>query len=215
MLRRVRNSDLLLLLLLKANATSVAFLTQCYTATTNRADWFNRQFKDETSMTTTLTHQTNSRVYWFRVLIGWCCRFNGRAPGSDGIAAELLKCAITPVAKALHFLFTRVWRTGHIPADWKDGILVTLYKGKGPVADCSSYRPITLLSIPGKVFAHVLLARIQPLLDATRRPQQSGFVAGRSTIDAILALRLLAEIHYVVLPGADILHRSAWKFACR
>jgi len=41
----------------------------------------------------------------------------------------------------------------------------------------------------------VLLARIQPLLDATRRPQQSGFVAGRSTIDAILALRLLAEIH--------------------
>ena len=60
---------------------------------------------------------------------------------------------------------------------------------------CSSYRPITLLSIPGKVFAHVLLARIQPLLDATRRLQQSGFVAGRSTIDAILALRLLAEIH--------------------
>ena len=41
----------------------------------------------------------------------------------------------------------------------------------------------------------MLLARIQPLLDATRRPQQSGFVAGRSTIDAILALRLLAEIH--------------------
>jgi len=86
-------------------------------------------------------------------------------------------------------------RTGHIPADWKDGILVTLYKNKGPVADCSSYRPITLLCIPGKLFAHVLLARIQPLLDATRRPQQSGFVAGRSTIDAILALRLLAEIH--------------------
>jgi len=82
-----------------------------------------------------------------------------------------------------------------IPADWKDGILVTLYKGKGPVADPGSYRPITLLSIPGKVFAHILFARIKPLLDATRRPQQSGFVAGRSTIDAILALRLLAEIH--------------------
>jgi len=62
---------------------------------------------------------------------------SGRAPGSDGIAAELLKYAITPVAKALHFLFTRIWRTGHIPADWKDGILVTLYKGKGPVADWS------------------------------------------------------------------------------
>ena len=39
------------------------------------------------------------------------------------------------------------------------------------------------------------LARLQPLLEATRRPQQSGFVAGRSTIDAILALRLLSELH--------------------
>jgi len=131
---------------------------------------------------------------------------NGRAPGSDGIAAKLLKYAITPVAKALHFLFTHVWRTGHIPADWKDGILVTFYKGKGPVADCSSYRPITLLSIPGKVFAHVLLARIQPLLDATRRPQQSGFVAGRSTIGAILALRLLVGRSIVNSTGHCTLH---------
>jgi len=32
-------------------------------------------------------------------------------------------------------------------------------------------------------------------LDMTRRPQQSGFTAGRTTIDAILALRLLSEIH--------------------
>ena len=51
------------------------------------------------------------------------------------------------------------------------------------------------LSVPGKVFAHVLLARIQPLLDLTRRPEQSGFVAGRSTMDAILALRLLSDLH--------------------
>ena len=38
-------------------------------------------------------------------------------------------------------------------------------------------------------------ARIQRLLDKCRRPQQSGFTAGRSTMDAILALRLLAELH--------------------
>ena len=61
--------------------------------------------------------------------------------------------------------------------------------------DCSSYRLITLLSIPGKVVAHVLLARIQPIIDLTSRPEQSSFVAGRSTIDAILALRLLSELH--------------------
>jgi len=72
-----------------------------------------------------------------------------------------------------------------MPTDWKNGIIV----------ECSNYRPITLLSVPGKVFAHVILARIQLLLGRTRRPQQSGFTRGRSTIDAILALCLLSEIH--------------------
>jgi len=73
---------------------------------------------------------------------------------------------------------------------------VSLYKGKGSRSCCNSYRPISLLSVPGKVLAHVLLARLQPLLDLNKRPQQSGFTAGRSTVDAILALRLLSELHY-------------------
>ena len=33
------------------------------------------------------------------------------------------------------------------------------------------------------------------LIHQSRRPQQPGFTAGRSTIDAILALRLLSEQH--------------------
>jgi len=45
------------------------------------------------------------------------------------------------------------------------------------------------------VFANVLLARLQPLLTARCRPQQSGFTPGQSTIDAILALRFLFELH--------------------
>ena len=76
----------------------------------------------------------------------------------------------------------------------RDEIVVSLHKGKGIKSACSSYRPISLLSVPGKVFAHVLLARLQPLLERTKRPHQSGFTRGRSTIDAILALRLLSEI---------------------
>ena len=73
------------------------------------------------------------------------------------------------------------------------------------------------------MFAHVLLARIHPLLIKNRRPQQSGFTAGRSTVDAILALRLLAELHrafnrplhvaYIDVKSAfDSVDRSAlWK----
>ena len=46
----------------------------------------------------------------------------------------------------------------------------------------------------GKVFAHVLLDRLTPLT-VRRHPEQSGFTVERSTIDAILALRLLVELH--------------------
>ena len=120
---------------------------------------------------------------------------NGKAAGPDCITPELLKFAEKPVSTALYKLFNIVWASGKVPAEWKEGIIVSLYKGKGSHTDCGSYRPISLLSVPGKVFAHVLLARIQPLLNKQKRPQQSGFTAGRSTMDAILALRLLAELH--------------------
>ena len=119
---------------------------------------------------------------------------NGRAAGPDGIPPELLKCATGPVAAALHSLILTVWREGKVPAEWRDGIITALYKGKGSKADCGNYRPITLLSVLGKVFAHVLLARIKPLLLTNRRPQQSGFTTGRRAADAVLVLLLLAEI---------------------
>jgi len=107
----------------------------------------------------------------------------------------MLKCTSEPIARGLLVLFQKVWHTGRVPADWRDGVVIPLYKGKGPRTMCSSYRPISLLSVRGKVFAHILLGRLGPLLADCRRPQQSGFTAERSTADAALALRLLAEIH--------------------
>ena len=120
---------------------------------------------------------------------------NGRAAGADQVLPEFLKAAGEPVVSAIHCLFGRVWSSGHVPAEWRDGIIVSLHKGKGSRLACSSYRPITLLSVPGKVFAHVLLNRLQPLLIGHRRPQQSGFTPSRSTMDAVLTLRILAAIH--------------------
>ena len=46
-----------------------------------------------------------------------------------------------------------------------------------------------LLSVPGKVFARIILDRIRHHLLEHQRPEQSGFTPKRSTIDRILALR--------------------------
>jgi len=64
---------------------------------------------------------------------------NGRAAGSDGIQPELLKYAEEPVSISLHSQFARVWKTGLVPAEWRKGIIVSLYKGKGERNNCGSY----------------------------------------------------------------------------
>ena len=42
---------------------------------------------------------------------------NGRAPSPDNIPAELFKCAIELVNKALHKLFCKVWGSAMIPSE--------------------------------------------------------------------------------------------------
>jgi len=74
-----------------------------------------------------------------------------------------------------------VWREGKASAAWTAGIITALYKRKDSKADCGNCCPITLLSVPWKVFTQVLHARIKPLLLTNRRPEQSGFETERCT----------------------------------
>ena len=118
---------------------------------------------------------------------------NGRAPGADGISGEMLRAAADSIAPRLHQICQRIWEEERIPADWKEGIILPLYKNKGDRRDTSNYRPITLLSVPSKVITAIIFGRIKPLIFEKRRPQQAGFTPGRSTTDCILTLTILAQ----------------------
>ena len=50
-----------------------------------------------------------------------------------------------------------IWASGCVPDDWRKGIILPFYKGKGSRQECKNYRGITLLSYPGKVLAHLIL----------------------------------------------------------
>ena len=50
-----------------------------------------------------------------------------------------------------------------------------------------------MLSVPGKVFVRIILDRVRHHLLEHQHPEQSGFTPKRSTIDRILALRVLTE----------------------
>ncbi len=118
---------------------------------------------------------------------------SGKSPGVCGIYPEYTRCAGSGAMKFLVDLFKQVWESETVPDEWSQGVIVPIYKGKGSMSDCKNYRGITLLSVPGKVFAHVILARMRPTLLASRRQEQSGFTPNRSTADRILTLCNIAQ----------------------
>ena len=105
----------------------------------------------------------------------------------------MLKAGGPTMVTWLTMLFQSCWSKGTLPDDWKKGIILPVHKGKGSRRDCKNYRGITLLSCPGKLFAHILLERIKSRLVATRRKEQSGFTPHRSTIDRICALNFILQ----------------------
>ena len=75
----------------------------------------------------------------------------------------------------------------------RDAKIVTLYKNKGDRSDCNNYRGISLLSIVGKVFARVILSRLQFLGTMVYPEAQCGFRPERSTVYMIFATRQIQE----------------------
>ncbi len=93
----------------------------------------------------------------------------------------------------LHAVLTVVRQSGTIPCDWKRGLVVPIWKGKGCRQDCNNSRGVTLLRVLGKMLAHLLLMRVLSKLLKYQRFEQSGFMHGKSTTGPILALRVLLE----------------------
>nr|KAG5687737.1 hypothetical protein BaRGS_028399 [Batillaria attramentaria] len=75
---------------------------------------------------------------------------NGKAAGPDEIPAEAIKADTATAVNMLHSLFSKIWEKEEVPAQWKEGIIIKLPK-KGDLRDCSNYRGIMLLSVPGKI----------------------------------------------------------------
>ena len=80
-----------------------------------------------------------------------------------------------------------------MPQDMRNAKIITLYKNKGDRSDCNNYRGISLLSIIGKVFARVVLVRLQVLAERIYPESQCGFRSKRSTVDMIFSIRQLQE----------------------
>ncbi|BHF79472.1 hypothetical protein SprV_0702259200 [Sparganum proliferum] len=117
-----------------------------------------------------------------------------KAPGSDAILAEVYKHGGPQLMDHLSALFQEMLRQGEVPQDFKDATIVHLYKRKGNRQICDNHRGISLLNIAGKIFARILLNRLNNHLEQGLLPEsQCGLRRHRGTTDMIFAARQLQE----------------------
>jgi len=108
---------------------------------------------------------------------------NNRAPGISKITSEMLKAGGNNIIRWLTHIINEDWHSENLPEDWTRGIILLFWKRKGDKLVCTDHRGITLLSIAGRVFTHILLSSSLPAIRCYRRPQQAGFMPKPSTID--------------------------------
>uniref|UniRef100_A0AAR2LJT3 Reverse transcriptase domain-containing protein n=1 Tax=Pygocentrus nattereri TaxID=42514 RepID=A0AAR2LJT3_PYGNA len=123
---------------------------------------------------------------------------SGKAPGVDEIRPEMLKALDIVGLSWLTRLCNIAWTSGTVPLDWQTGVVVPIFK-KGDRRVCANYRSITLLSLPGKVYAKVLERRLRPIVEPQIEEEQCGFRPGRGTMDQLFTLSQIVE--------------GAWEFA--
>jgi len=117
----------------------------------------------------------------------------GKAPGIDGITAEMLKYGGEAISDWMHAMCILAWKEGRVPQDWTKATIVPVYKGKGDKSECGSYRGISLLSIPSKVYGKILIRRVQEITNGKVSEEQGGFRTGKGCVDQIFNMRMVIE----------------------
>ena len=124
--------------------------------------------------------------------------------------------------RILHKIALQVWAGEKSPRDWCKMIVTPVHK-KGDKLNPANYRAIALLSIPGKVFLHILLQRMRQHTEDWAKESQYGFRPGRGTVDAIYIVRQIMQkarernvnmhFHFIDFKAAfDTVWRNAlWK----
>ena len=122
---------------------------------------------------------------------------NNKACGLYLILNEFLKhsgdCMISVYVK----LFNVILRSGYIPKDWAMGIILPIYKNKGPVTNPDNYRGITLLSCFCKLFTSVLNNRLTEYIDelGIMGEEQTGIRHDYSTMDHVFVLKNVINLY--------------------
>lgn len=110
----------------------------------------------------------------------------GKAPGTDGVTAGVLRKAWPILAQDITHLFSACIEDAIFPEIWKDAKLVVRPKPeKTDRSSPKSYRPVSLLPALAKALETLIIQDLEEETGLNDYGAQHGFVPGRSTITAM------------------------------
>ena len=76
-----------------------------------------------------------------------------------------------------------------MPKQWKEALVIPLYKGKGPKNCASSFRPISLTVVACKVLERIFVSQVHSYLIDNNMicEEQHGFLPQKSTVSNLVA----------------------------
>ena len=101
----------------------------------------------------------------------------GPSMRTDSIHPTVLRELVDLLTKWLSIIYQESWLTGEVPVDWKLANVMRIYN-KGCKEDPANYRPVSLISVLGKVMEQTILSAITWHTQDNKviRPGQHGFM---------------------------------------
>ena len=94
---------------------------------------------------------------------------NNKCKDTSGVVGEMFKHAGPQLREILLDLYNEVLKGSETPPQkWKESVVRVLYKS-GPSNAAANYRPITIIQLLYKLFAILLLNRIEPTIEKQQR----------------------------------------------
>lgn len=121
----------------------------------------------------------------FQVALASCKEVS---PGPDGIHTSMVTHLSGRDKTSLLQIFNKLFLEEKFPQSWRDAIMIPVLKKNKPPDIASSYRPISLTSIPCKIFERLIANRLQWYMETENvlPAWQSGFRKGRGTQDNLI-----------------------------
>ena len=89
---------------------------------------------------------------------------NCKSAGTDSIINEVLKAIAEEILPALNKLFNLIYNSGQYPSNWRQALIVPIFKKKGDQDDPNCYRGIALISCLAKLLNNILNERLTNFL---------------------------------------------------